>query len=213
MERKIDIDNRRTLIVLYVMYSVGIIGHIIEPVRDFMLTLTPITLLFTGGLVLFAYARIDREIIQWFLFTYIMTFCLEVFGVKTGFIFGDYTYGDVLGFKIFETPIIIGYNWVLVILGSILISKQIKNKAWFVIIVAPALAVLFDIILEPVAMKLGYWNWEGGTIPLQNYLAWFIIAFLFTFYFVVLKIKITHRVAIHYFLIQLVFFMILNLVI
>ncbi len=27
------------------------------------------------------------------------------------------------------------------------------------------LAVLFDVALEPVAMRFDYWDWAGGTVP------------------------------------------------
>ena len=36
--------------------------------------------------------------------------------------------------------------------------------------------VLLDIMIEPVAIELDFWQWEGGNIPLQNYLMWFIVA-------------------------------------
>lgn len=210
MERTTYIIRKRILIVLYVMYAVGVIGHLIAASRDVMLMLTPLTLLFTGGLVLYALVRDDSEIIRWSIFTYVFTFCFELFGVKTGYIFGNYNYGEILIPQIYETPLIIGFNWILVILGSISIAKRVINKPLFVILAAPFFAVIFDFILEPVAVKLGYWTWENGVIPIQNYIAWYIISLLFTSYFVLLKAKIRNRLAIHYYLIQLGFFMILN---
>jgi hypothetical protein len=35
---------------------------------------------------------------------------------------------------------------------------------------------MFDWIMEPVAIRLDYWTWAGGDIPMQNYFAWFVIA-------------------------------------
>ena len=32
-------------------------------------------------------------------------FVIEVIGVKTGYVFGSYSYGDSLGFKILEVPV------------------------------------------------------------------------------------------------------------
>lgn len=211
VERKVDLIDKAILIVLYVMYTVGIAGHIILPTRSVMMFLTPVTLLCTGGLVLYSYISYDIKVIRWVVVTYIMTLVLEIVGVKTGLIFGSYSYGDTLGLKLFSTPLIIGFNWILVILGSIIMAKQINRKPYFVIAAAPFFAVLFDFILEPVAVKLGYWSWSGNTIPLQNYLAWYIIALSFTIFFELLKIKIRTRVASHYYLIQFTFFMILNL--
>jgi putative membrane protein len=56
---------------------------------------------------------------------------LEVVGVKTGLIFGEYKYGSTLGIKLFEVPLIIGFNWVFVILGSISISRLITKMFFY----------------------------------------------------------------------------------
>lgn len=213
MERKSFINNKSVSIILYVMYGVGVLGHSLQYSRELMLTLTPFTLLFTGGLVIYVLTKDNYEIRKWLAITYLITFSVEVMGVKTGYIFGNYHYGNVLGPKIFETPVIIGFNWILVILGALVITKKFINRSpAFLIIFAPLLAVTFDFVLEPVAVKLNYWNWDGGVIPFQNYLAWYIIAFIFSAYFVLLKIEIKSKLTANYFLIQFVFFIILNLV-
>ncbi|HSH52321.1 MAG TPA: carotenoid biosynthesis protein [Bacteroidales bacterium] len=213
MERKSFINNKSVSIILYVMYGVGVLGHSLQYSRELMLTLTPFTLLFTGGLVIYILMNDNNEIGKWLIVTYLITYSLELIGVKSGAIFGNYHYGNVLGPKIFETPIIIGLNWILVILGALVITKKFINKSpAFIIIFAPLLAVTFDFVLEPVAVKLNYWSWDGGVIPFQNYVAWYIIAFIFSAYFVLLKIEIKSKLAANYFLIQFVFFIILNLV-
>jgi uncharacterized membrane protein len=44
-----------------------------------------------------------------------------------------------------------------------------------VALLAGFLTVLLDVALEPMASGLArYWLWEGGIIPLQNYLSWFV---------------------------------------
>ncbi|MBK7882949.1 MAG: carotenoid biosynthesis protein [Chitinophagaceae bacterium] len=40
---------------------------------------------------------------------------VEIIGVKTGFLFGNYSYGIVLGPKIQSVPILIGINWFIII--------------------------------------------------------------------------------------------------
>ena len=44
------------------------------------------------------------------------------------------------------------------------------------VLLAAALATAFDFLLEPVAVRLDYWRWRDGVIPLQNYVAWFLTA-------------------------------------
>ncbi|MBN1300700.1 MAG: carotenoid biosynthesis protein [Melioribacteraceae bacterium] len=210
MEGKKNIKENFYTAVLYVIYAVGIIGHILAPFREIMLSLTSFTLLLTGGLVIINIAPKNKKLIQWIIATYLFTLLLEIAGVKTGLIFGEYHYGEVLKPKIFETPVIIGMNWVLVILGSIKISKRYFNNGLLIILTTALLAVLFDFIMEPVAIKLDYWQWENNTIPLKNYFAWFLIALAFSAYFVYNKIEIRPSLIEHYFIVQAAFFLILN---
>ena len=86
-----------------------------------MLMLTPFTLFAFGIIVLFEVYR-NKKFISWLVITYLATLLLEIIGAKTGLIFGSYSYGDVLGPKFFDLPLIIGLNWVIVIWGGILIS-------------------------------------------------------------------------------------------
>jgi putative membrane protein len=39
-----------------------------------------------------------------------------------------------------------------------------------------AVLVLIDIPMEPVAIKTGMWHWFGMPVPLQNYIAWYVVA-------------------------------------
>lgn len=194
------------------MYSVGIAGHLIPQTRNLMITLTPFTLLLTGGLVAYkSFFASDKKFIYWGVITYIVTFSLEVIGVKTGLIFGGYDYGTALGFKVLDVPIIIGFNWVLVILGAISISRVFTQNVILISVSAALLSVIFDFFLEPVAINLGYWNWDQISVPFQNYLAWLLIAFTFSIVLVKTKPDFNSGISKEYFLIQSIFFITLNL--
>jgi putative membrane protein len=40
------------------------------------------------------------------------------------------------------------------------------------------LVTLYDFLLEPFATQVKhYWVWESGSIPLQNYVAWWVLGF------------------------------------
>lgn len=211
MERETYLKNRIITAILIVMYIVGVIGHSIDITYNLMIALTPFTLLFTGGLVIYGSLQKDSELIKWMIITYIVTFCFEVFGVQTGLIFGNYIYGNILGPTILDTPLIIGFNWVLVILGSAMIARRFIKNSFIVVLTAPLLTVLFDLFLEPVAIKLGYWQWYNSEIPLQNYLAWYAVSLLAVFYYVILNIEVKSDLPIKYFAVQLIFFLILNI--
>lgn len=210
MEAKKIIISNKEIAFLYIIFFVGIVGHLYGPLRNLMLLLTPATLLLTGLIVLFySYKSSTNNFLLWAAFTYIITFLFEVIGVKTGMIFGEYNYGSTLGIKLFDVPLIIGFNWVFVILGSIAISRLMTDNIFLSSIISAFIAFIFDLILEPIAIKLDYWSWSEGIIPIQNYLAWFVIAFIASVFFLKLNLKLRSDISIHYFFIQLVFFIIL----
>jgi uncharacterized membrane protein len=196
-------EKRNELIaaaIYLAFFSVGTLGHYLDATRPLMLRFTPFVLLLFGlsSLVPLFVARAWKPLL-WIAGTYIVTFALEATGVATGAIFGVYHYGPTLGPKILAVPVIIGFNWVVVVLGSISVagwiaarlarpgSREETNVAphlrWVIRFVAAPLlvgllAVVFDLVLEPVAIRFDYWQWEAVRVPLRNYLAWFVIAAL-----------------------------------
>jgi putative membrane protein len=190
------------LAIMLIMYIVGVFGHAIAVFRPIMITLTPwILLVFALITIAFTVAssRRDRSekrrILIWFSLTWAATFTLEVLGVKTGKVFGEYSYGGTLGPMLFDVPVIIGLNWCIIVFG---IAETLRLKRFSLLaalVGVPAGAVFFDYFLEPVAMSsLDYWSWTGGAVPLQNYAAWAIISFVFALlYFFMMPIPLPDR--------------------
>ena len=57
---------------------------------------------------------------------------------------------------------------------AIIINHRLRLTSF--IVDACFLALIFDWVMEPVAVKLGYWQWENDRIPLYNYISWIIIS-------------------------------------
>jgi putative membrane protein len=171
-----------------IFYGVGVVGHLLDATRPLMLRITPFFLPLMGLLALSTLVAVSLRgetrgagrFWAWAGATLVATWALEVLGVHTGIVFGDYVYGRGLGAPLLGVPPIIGANWVLVCLGMLLwVTPTLEARrvpALAIALVAAALATAFDWVMEPVAITLGYWSWGGGDIPLQNYLAWFLIA-------------------------------------
>ena len=213
MEGKIYIKEKSVIILLMLIFSVGIIGHTISYTRDIMRFLTPFTLSLTSVVVFFTFFnRVNKNFFYWFFLTFVSTFILEVIGIKTGLIFGSYTYGNVLGPHLLDVPLLIGINWALIILGAILISAKLTKNKILMPLLAGLFAVTFDLVLEPVAIKLNYWNWEGGNIPFQNYIAWFVIGTIASILFSLMSVKVNDEVPKYYFIAQFLFFVALYLI-
>lgn len=152
----------------------------------------------------------NLKLIFWILFIFIITIIIEIAGVNSGYIFGEYEYGEILGFKIFNVPLLIGLNWAIVIFGSqSLIDKFLNNNIFLKSFLVSITAVLFDLVLEPTATKLNYWQWQSSSVPLRNYLSWFLISNILSGIGFKLQIKLFNDVVIHYLIAQFIFFLVL----
>jgi len=76
--------------------------------------------------------------------------------------------------------------------------------------VAATFMLLYDLNLEPSAIELGLWNWEAVSIPIQNYVSWFVIAFVMHYFLYQFLGKPQNKIAKPLYLIQMIFFAIIN---
>ena len=172
--------------------------------------MTPLVLL-SSMLFLTVYDRsADRpKLLLFTLIVALTSFGVEVWGVATGYVFGSYAYGNELGMKVANTPLLIGLNWILLVYMSGAIVNDLPRNQIYGIILPSALMIGYDIVMEQVASSMDMWSWEGDIIPLQNYLVWGIIALLFHTLRYVMKITIRNRMAGLLFVVQVVFFAII----
>jgi len=198
--------------ILIIIYIVGFLGIGLELAPE-IVEYTPINLLLS---ILIALAFDKNKISLVFLFSiivFVLGYGIEVAGVQTGKIFGQYSYGEILGPKLFDTPLMIGVNWVLVCysagysVNALLPKLPILAKA----ALASCLLVILDLIIEPVAIEWTMWAWESNGVPLQNYLAWWAIGLVMSLIFFKCFKNSTNNVAVAVFILQLVFFGLLNL--
>ena len=194
------------------LFAVGSVGHHVAATRQLMLALTPYVLVILGlsSLVPLLIARAWR-VLLWVVLSYAATFLLEAVGVATGAVFGEYMYGPTLGLKLFQVPLIIGFNWVIVVLGSVRIVEAVLDRTRLrpTVVIGPllvgSLAVAFDLVLEPVAIALNYWQWTAVAVPFRNYAAWFVIAAVVSVPLFVIRGRPATRVTAYYVIIQLLF--------
>lgn len=208
--QKLTTYEKRVFLLMAIFYLVGIILHIIPSTLPLMLIFTPYTLLATAVVGFFS-ERKNKSLIIWALTTFLSTLTLEILGVQTGLVFGSYGYGKTLGFSLLGVPLLIGINWTVIILGAITIIEKRISHPIAVALITASFTVFFDWIMEPVAIAFDYWSWAGQAIPLQNYIAWFVIAFLFALLHQNMKIVPKNRIASMIVLIQTIFFASLRL--
>lgn len=180
----------RIAAALALLFNIGGIAAFALWGKSLLSALSAVNLLVMAILVLINHEPISRKAIMVFLSVILIGFSAEVLGVNTGVVFGNYAYSEVLGFSLLGVPLIIGVNWAMVVLGTYALSQLIVssrfwpahfNRPLVSITLAAGLATLFDYLLEPVAIHLNFWQWEGGNIPLLNYISWFFVSFIALF--------------------------------
>ncbi len=203
---------RISVIILVVLYGVGLLGFF-TVYRKLMIELTPVILMISLLLLLVNQHQWNRFFILFMISIMISGFLIEVVGVETGLIFGRYTYGKTLGLQVFNVPLLIGVNWFLLVFSSGMITNLIKTNWFWRALFGAFLMLSLDVSLEPVAMSFDFWSWENNTIPLQNYVFWFIFSFLFHWVFQTLEFENVNRFAVVLFIVQWIFFMTLSFII
>lgn len=191
--------------ILIVLHIVGAIGFM-SPLSEWFVYLTPLNLLITAGMLWIDTEKGGQKAWPIALGVMLIGYGVEVAGVKTGLLFGTYAYGDVLGWKILETPPLIGVNWLIVIWGAFSLSLTIgvtQPYRWFTTAV---FATALDLLIEPVAVYFEWWTWATAKPPLQNYVAWFIIAAALGFLFERYPLVRKPRLGVAAFICQILFF-------
>jgi putative membrane protein len=210
MERaKCGMKKKEYILSFFVIlfHLVGFLGFFFG-YKELFTSLIPFHLLLMLLLLVWSYESFNS---RFALLIYCLGFGIEFLGVHTGVIFGSYQYGDALGFKLAHIPLLIGVNWVLLIFaaGSAIQYVPIKSDV-LKSILAAALLVVLDIFIEPVAIRFNYWHWASATVPLQNYVAWFVFSFGCFWLFFNQKKSTKNSVAVTLLLAQFLFFMALN---
>lgn len=215
--------------IAILFHTIGAVGMLFFD-RNFFLQATPFNLLLTFGLLVWTQENKNLSYIIFLLACMVIGIGVEIIGVRTGLLFGDYQYGSVLGYRFMDVPLLIGVNWFTVIYCSAISVHTLMNKllrsvpaeaiqdkgpllkALSLIMDGALLAVFFDWLMEPVAVKLGYWEWTGGDggIPIFNYICWFGVSVVLLSIFHCCRFSRQNKFAVNLLLIQLMFFLILR---
>ncbi len=198
--------------LLLAIYIAGFIGLRASTTQAIFQALTPLNLLLTG-MILFHFETSKNKYYAIFLIiSFIFGFGIEVIGVKTGYVFGDYQYSEVLGLQLLSVPLIIGVNWAILIYCSGILAKKMSENIFIQALIAALIMTLLDYFIEPVAVALNFWQWEDTSIPLRNYLAWFVFSYIMVLFYFKIHPNSNNPLAVRLLLILLSFFVLLNFI-
>ncbi len=206
-------EHHSSSFILVVIYLVGMIGLVFN-IHPSFIFLTPINLLVSLGIVLYHHPTKNKAFYSFLYIAFMFGFLIEIAGVSSGLIFGEYYYGEVLGPKIKGTPLMIGVNWVMLIYccGAALSRFFPKRNIYFKSFIGALALVSLDILIEPVAMYYEFWYWgDNNIVPLQNYVAWFMISFILLMVFHLLIKDLKNNAAFTLFNLQFIFFLIVGI--
>ena len=206
--------SRKNIIILLILifHFVGMLGLSFSQTKDYFLFLTPFHLLFTSILIFLSKSYSRKFFLSVFLISFI-GFFIEVLGVYTGLLFGEYDYGNKLGLEILNVPLVIALNWFILVYASRgSVNYFIKNK-YLQILFSSIIMVFLDILIEPVAIELGWWSWDISLVPLRNYLMWFVVSVIMQVIISNNNHDISKSISISLLLSQISFFIYLNMTI
>jgi len=191
--------------ILWLFHVSGIIGISIG-YQDWFASRTGLNLVIMF-IALIAFYPLD-SIKKWglfFLFGF-LGILVEYLGVTFGLFFGDYAYGNNFGPKILGVPLLIGVNWAMLtfICGSV--ANKLSDSVFLKSLLGTFMMLLLDLFMEKVAPIFDFWEFTGGYAPIDNYIAWGVISFIFHLIFHLFKVKGNFLISFHLYMVQLVFF-------
>jgi uncharacterized membrane protein len=143
---------------------------------------------------------------------------LEWFGINHSWLFGAYHYKPTLQPQIDRVPLAIGFAWLGILLSAggfaqWLLQRQNSKSFFAQAFLTALLMTAFDAMMEPAAVRLQYWIWQSSTIPMRNYLIWYLAGQIFSLSFLLLGLYSIPlpRLLRHAFTAQLLYFLLVNL--
>lgn len=194
------------LLISSYLFGMVVLAH---GLLDGFVYLTSLHLLLCTLLILIAHRPMPSVGIWiWLISCYIIGWTAEYIGVHYKWLFGEYTYGDVLGPKVFAIPLIIGVNWILVVYGVCTSLNMFFPRLNRVVktILAAFLLVALDFLIEPVAISLDFWTWTLGDPPIQNFIGWLGVGLVQTSLFYLIVPYTENRLAPVLLSLQILFF-------
>lgn len=194
------------LAVLVIFHAVGFWGLQFSGRPMYFQELTPLNLILTNILLFSLHRHWNTQFVIFAVVVTIAGFLAEVVGVHTGLLFGNYRYGAALGAKLWDVPLLIGLNWLLLIYSTGTITNRLNQPIVVKALAGAGLMLLYDFFMEPVAMQYDFWYWKNNQIPFSNYLGWLGLAFVLQLYFHKTTLYKQNPLAPFVYLVQLLFF-------
>ena len=142
-----SLKSKILISILLILYTVGVFGILTPQYRNMFLALSDVNLYISFFILIFAR---KRKVGSWYLFiafTFLVGMLVEWVGVHTGYLFGNYEYGQNLGRKFDGIPYVIGCNWALIVISSATLAKHFFRHSYLTPFFAAIIMVILDIFM------------------------------------------------------------------
>ena len=104
---------------------------------------------------------------------------IETLAIFTGFPYGHFGYSGLLGAKLFGvTPWTVFLAWTPLIIGAYAVSRTLFGNVVVRVAATAMLATCFDLVLDPGAVRLGFWKYASNIgfygVPVSNFVGWLV---------------------------------------
>ncbi|MEL6975336.1 MAG: carotenoid biosynthesis protein [Bacteroidota bacterium] len=188
--------------LFHISATIGItIGH-----KDWFLSKTPMNLSLSLFLFFWVFSMDSVKKGVLFALFFAMGMFAEWLGVNYQLLFGTYAYGANFGPQLDGVPWLIGCFWALLAFVSFAIAQKLPFHKYIKLVIGAVLMVLLDYLMELNAPNFAFWEFEG-TVPLKNYVTWFVLGLIMQVLLWVNKIDGDKIFSVNLYLAQFIFFL------
>ncbi len=121
-------------------------------------------------------AGIDKRIAVTLVALSVFALGIEATSILTGFPYSRFVYGDMIGGRVSGlVPWTVPFAWVPLVIGAPARLSTLRKHPLFFLFCGIYLMAI-DLLLDPAAVKLGFWTYQYGSayydVPLQNFGGW-----------------------------------------
>ncbi len=137
-----------------------------------------------------------KNMVIWFMVTWVVSNFFEGLSIQMGFPFGNYHYTelDTVIPRIWNVPVMIMVSYFAIVYSSWCVALAVTNQmgkkiqgAYKVIVPVTAglVMAMWDLVSDPTASTIsGSWIWEDGGsyfgVPISNFFGWFFVVYIFS---------------------------------
>ena len=201
--------SNKLLVSIFIIWLFNISGifGIVSIYSNWFLKLTPLNLALYFLLILWNTKALSIKCFLAFFIPMFIGFVTEFLGANYGLIFGSYDYGENLGYKLGGVPLMICVNWAVLTVITSDISQYFHQNILVKALIGAFLMTSLDVLIEVSAPRFDFWQFENNSVPIQNYVGWFVVSFFAHLLYQQFLVKTNRKLSWHIFSVITIFFL------